>query len=135
MIRTLSIALLLLLGTAELAWADRILEQPEDAFELALSDVIFPGSASGTLIFKTCRDCNPTSMRVDGSTSYLLNGHPVTLDAFSRGVDKIRQTSGGNLGGTVYVFFDVKTKHINRLGVEYVAPRTGRNTRTGQEGR
>ena len=129
MIRIALTGTLLWLGAAGSAWADRLIEQPEDAYELTLSDVIMPGSESGTLIFKTCDECNPLSMRVDGRTRYLLNWRPVTLDAFMRSVDSIRQTRRGNEGATVYVFFDVKDQHVNRLGVEYV------DIREGQDGR
>ena len=128
MIRIVTTAMLLLLG-ANSTWADRVIEQPEDAYELSLRNVIMPGSESGTLIFKICEDCRPQSMRVDARTQYSLNGRPVTLDAFMKSVDSIRETARGDSDGTVYVFFDVETQHVNRLGVEYVASSAGQDGR------
>jgi hypothetical protein len=124
-------AIAIAIGSAGSAWADRVIEQPEDAYELAFENVIMPGSGVGTLLFKTCETCRSSSLRVDGRTLYMLNNKPMTFDAFSMAMEAIRHADGGGSGATVYVYFDVKTQNVNRLAVDYLDPATrqdGRNT-------
>jgi hypothetical protein len=133
MIRIAMSATLLLIGSVGAAWADRVIEQPEDAYELALGDVIMPGGAAGSVIVKPCEECRSTSLRTDAGTLYAVNSRWVAYEDFARAVEAMRQQSGGTKNATVYVFFDIKTQHVNRMAVDYRAADTG--AQRGQEGR
>ena len=121
--RAIFATLVLLLGSLSSAWGYRVLEQAEDAYELMLGEVSLPRSAAGSVIFKPCPDCNTTSLRVSGETTYLLNGSSLELSDFLEAAEAIRQQDGGNRNTAVYVFFDVDSKRVNRLELEHFTPR------------
>ena len=108
---------LLLATTAESA---RIVAQDEDAYELMLGDVALPGSTAGTVIFKTCGSCRTQSMRVSGTTVFQVHGQTVTFEDFSKAAEDFSQRDGGASSTIVYVFFDIKSQRVNRLGIDYL---------------
>lgn len=61
------------------------------AYEVALSDLRLPGNAHGTLGFRECSECDSQTIRVQGSTRYVLNGRTVTLEKFRSELDAIRR--------------------------------------------
>jgi hypothetical protein len=133
MIRIAMSVTLLLIGSAGVAWADRVVEQPEDAYELALGDVIMPGGQAGSVIVKPCEECRSTSLRTDAGTLYAVNNRWMAYEDFMKAVDAMREQRGVDKNATVYIFFDVKSQHVNRMAVDYRAPNSG--TQRGQEGR
>ena len=110
--------LILLLGSVSSAWAYRVLEQSEDAYELMLGEVSLPRGAAGTVIFKPCADCNTTALRVSAQTTYAVNGAAFELADFLELADEIRQQDGGNSETAVYIFFDIESKRVNRLHLD-----------------
>ena len=65
--------LIVLAGSLSTAWAYRVIEQPEDAYELMLGEVSLPRGVAGTVIFKPCAECTTTSLRVTSETAYFIN--------------------------------------------------------------
>ena len=116
--RAILTTLILLLGSVSSAWAYRVLEQTEDAYELMLGEVSLPRGAAGTVIFKPCADCDTTALRVSSQTTYAVNGAAFELADFLEAADEIRQLDGGNSGTAVYIFFDIESKRVNRLHLD-----------------
>lgn len=124
MIRTIQATAILMFAALTLftsaAQATRIIAQDEDAYELALGEVSLPGSEAGTVIFKACGDCKTQSMRVTGTTIYQVDGQTVTLKDFTLAAEDFRNRQGGASRTIVYVFFDTKSRRVNRLGMSYL---------------
>ena len=117
--RAIFATLVLLLGSLSSAWAYRVLEQTEDAYELMLGEVSLPRGAAGTVIFKPCPDCNTTAMRVSAETRYFVNGSPLELQDFLAWAEEIRKMDGGNQNTAVYIFFDIDSQRVNRLMLDH----------------
>ena len=119
MTRAAIATLILVLGAASSAWGYRVLEQVEDNYELMLGEVSLPRNSGGSVIFKPCAECLTTSLRVTASTIYLVNGSAVVLEDFLRAAEGFRDTDGGNRMTAVYVFYDIESKRVNRLAMDY----------------
>ena len=52
------------------------------AYEILLSNFQAPISASSTIVFRECDDCEPMHVRVNESTQYSINGRSVRLEDF-----------------------------------------------------
>lgn len=52
------------------------------AYEIILNNFQAPISASSTIVFKECDDCEPMHARVNESTRYSINGRSVRLEDF-----------------------------------------------------
>ncbi len=111
--------LALLLGGISSAWAYRVIEQTEDAYELVLGEVSLPRGDTGTVIFKPCPTCTTTSMRVTRATTYFVNGAPLAFPDFLEAAEAIRRMSRGSQNTAVYLFFDIESRRINRLAVDH----------------
>ncbi len=118
--RAIFATLVLLFGSLSSAWAYRVLEQTEDAYELMLGEVSLPRGVAGTVIFKPCPDCNTRSLRVSRETLYFVNGLALELADFRAAAEVIRQTNGGNQNTAVYVFFDIDSQRVNRLMLDHL---------------
>ena len=64
-----------------------------EAHELALSDVRVPVSLSGTIVFKTCVDCDALVIAVTPNTEYRINSKTYPLKEFRKRVFDIRDRS------------------------------------------
>ncbi len=53
-----------------------------EAYEVDLSNLRLPGSEYGTLTFKQCADCETQTLRVTGTTRYLINDRDFALAEF-----------------------------------------------------
>ena len=117
--RALFATLTLLLGSISSAWAYRVIEQTEDAYELVLGEVSLPRGESSSVIFKPCPACTITSLRVTSATTYFVNGVPLAFPDFLEAVEAIRRISRGNWNTAVYVFFDIESRRVNRLEIDH----------------
>ncbi len=117
--RALIVALAMLLSSISSAWAHRVIEQTEDAYELVLGEVSLPRRASGWMIFMPCPACTVTSLRVTSATTYFVNGVPLEFPEFLEAVEAIRRISRGEQSFAVYVFFDMESRRINRLKIDH----------------
>ena len=117
--RAIFATLALLLGSISSAWAYRVIEQTEDAYELVLGEVSLPRGVSSSVIFKACPVCTMTSLRVTSATTYFVNGTPLEFPDFLEAATAIRQMDGGNRNTAVYVFFDIKSRRVNRLELDH----------------
>ncbi len=117
--RAIFATLALLLGSISSAWAYRVIEQTEDAYELVLGEVSLPRGVSSSVIFKACPVCTMTSLRVTSATTYFVNGTPLEFPDFLEAAAAIRQMDGGNRNTAVYVFFDIKSRRVNRLELDH----------------
>ena len=111
--------LVLLLGTISSAWAYRVMEQTEDAYELVLGEVSLPRGVTGSIIFKPCPECATTSLRVSSTTTYLVNGAPLELPDLLEAAAAIRAMRGGSQNTAVYVFFDIESRRVSRLALDH----------------
>ncbi len=60
-----------------------------EAYEVALSDLSLSGSEYGTLTFKQCYDCDAQTLRVTGTTRYLINDRDFTLVEFKEQLKRV----------------------------------------------
>ena len=60
------------------------------AYEIALSDLRVPGTASGSLIFKKCADCDSQVILMSGQTQFIVNGESVGIREFRKTVFRVR---------------------------------------------
>jgi len=107
--------LIVLACALEPAWAVRVIEQPEGAYELALGDVSLPTGVTGTVTFRPCPDCSSTSLRVSSATRYFINGTAVTREDLLRNVERLQQTDGDWAETMVTVYYDRASHRINRI--------------------
>ncbi len=108
-----------LLGGISSAWAVRVLEQHEDAYELVLGDVSLPRGVTGSVRFRECPACRTTSLRVTSATTYFVNDTRLALPDFLELAEAIRDMDGGNDNTAVYVFFDIESRRVNRLKLDH----------------
>jgi len=101
------------------AWGYRVLEQPEDAYELSLSAVRLPANERGTVIFNACATCRTTTLRVTEATRYFANGTPIELGDLRELADDLRETTAGRELTAVYIYFDIASLRVNRLALSY----------------
>jgi hypothetical protein len=99
------------------AWAVRVIEQPEGAYELALGGVSLPAGATGSVSFRPCADCNPTSLRVSNATRYFVNGTAVPLEGLLRNVEQLQQTDGDWDSILLTVYYDRASHRVNRIAL------------------
>ncbi len=111
--------LILVLGGIGSAWAQRVIVQTEDAYELALGEVSLPRGDAGSVIFRPCPACTTTSMRVTEATTYFVNGTPLALADFLVAAEAIREMYRGNQRTAVYVFFNIESRRISRLKIDH----------------
>jgi hypothetical protein len=110
---------ILMLSSISSAWAYRVMEQMEDAYELVLGEVILPRGVSSSLIIRPCSDCMTTSLRVNRATTYFVNGATMEFPDFIKAAEAIRDMDGGNQNTAVYVFFDIESRQVNRLMLDH----------------
>jgi hypothetical protein len=104
-------ALLVTLALAGQAHATRVMQQPEEAYELSLGQVSLPQRVGGSVIFKPCPDCQTVGLRVTAATRYFVSGQEVTVDALAKATENLASTTH------VAVFFDKASKFVNRLKI------------------
>ena len=109
-------ALLAVLGTAH---ATRVLEQPERSYEIPLSQLTLPATASGGLTVKACDECAYATHVLGASTRYLVNNQPVEFVDFSRIVGDLRGNSGLLEKTVAGIFIDIDTGRVNRVSLNY----------------
>jgi hypothetical protein len=109
-------ALLAVLGTAH---ATRVLEQPERSYEISLSQLTLPATASGGLTIKACDACPYVTHVLSASTEYLVNNQPVEFVDFSRIAGDLRANSGLEERTVAGVFVDIDTGRVNRVSLNY----------------
>ena len=119
MIRVIIIATALLTGFTSSAWAYRVVEQLEDAYELTLGLVRLPANERATVVFTACENCRTTALRVTAETKYFANGAPVSLADLRDIADDLRATTVGRNDTLVYVYYDVASLRVNRLKLSY----------------
>ena len=92
------------------------LEIIEGAYELTLADISFPSSSFGTLTFRDCANCAPTSLSVEAETTYATAQGQLPLPAFLSRVAEL-----GNLGAAgatpVTVFYSLASGKVTRVEV------------------
>jgi hypothetical protein len=105
------------LGAMSSASAVRVLEQPEGAYELDPVTVTLPASSAGSVIFRSCPDCTTVTLRVSSTTTYEINGAPLTLEEFLRRTTELRESRGGWGESVLTVFYDVETHRVTRMAL------------------
>lgn len=93
------------------------LELTENAHELTLGDVTFPGSTVGTLIFTPCETCDAQSVRVDLETAYLTPQGPMALADFRAYAAELRLTPEADENTLVTVFRSTSDDRVTRVRI------------------
>lgn len=85
-----------------------------EVYEVDLIYLRLPGTASGTLAFSECADCNTRTIRVSPATRYVVNGQTVALADFRKvvaGITDRRNT-------IVDVFHDLESDAVTTVRVK-----------------
>jgi hypothetical protein len=114
--------LALALGAMSSAFAVRVLEQPEGAYELDPATVTLPASSVGSVIFRSCPDCSTVTLRVGTATTYEINRVPITFEEFLRRTTELGESSIGWGESLLTVFYDVETHRVTRIALFQRAP-------------
>jgi hypothetical protein len=109
------VAITITAATLSPAWAYRVLEQLEQAYELQLGQVRLPDGANGTVVFTPCSTCTTQSLRVTQETTYTISGSPVDLLTLREQADSLRATVDGQTRAAVYIFYDPASLRVRRL--------------------
>ena len=99
------------------AQATRVLKLIEGAYEALLADVVLPANAAGFVTLPPCSTCPPTSLGVDGQTTYLVENVPLTFAEFIEAAGSLI-ASGRGRDAAVYVYYDLETKRVTRLALD-----------------
>ena len=105
-------ALLALFGTVH---AERVLEQPEEGYELTLQQLTLPSTASGGVSMKRCDSCSYSTHVLTASTEYFVNGQPVPFLEFKRIAEELRASRRPPEATIAGLFVDVVTGRATRL--------------------
>lgn len=108
----------LLFAMALAAAADtRTLEIVEGAHELRFGNVSFPGSITGTVIFKDCASCDSTALRVTAATTYRTARGPAELPAFLERVAELEDAAPDTDSTPVTIFYSMATGRVTRISI------------------
>ena len=61
------------------------------SYEVHIKNLRIPGTSTGTVAFKECRDCDLITIRVTPDTRYVINGETLTLPEFRRAFVRSRR--------------------------------------------
>lgn len=109
--RTLAAFALLTMCVA--ANATRVMEQPERPYELSLTQITLPSSATGGLTIKACEDCAYNTHLLTSATLFYVNNRPLSYAEFREIADEIRGSRREN--ALVGVFVDVASGRVTRV--------------------
>jgi hypothetical protein len=107
-----TVALLAMLGTAHAA---RVLEQPEEGYELSLEQLTLPSSASGGVTMKLCDACAYSTHVLTSGTQYFVNGQKLSFDEFKQIANDLRADRVARETALTGLFIDVATGRVNRM--------------------
>lgn len=119
MIRKLIILVAGLVMISSSAWAYRVIDLPENAYELSLGVVTLPDSDRGSVIFTLCDDCRTMALGVTNETRYFVNRTPMSRDELREVASRRRATSAGRADTGVVVFYDTASLRVNRVVLVY----------------
>src|SRR5262245_50442993 len=115
-----TVALLAMLGTAHAAV--RVLEQPEEGYELTLTQLTLPSTASGGVAIKRCDECAYSTHILTSSTQYLLNNQVVSFAEFKRIADELSDDRVARETALACLFIDVDTGRVTRMALLHKGP-------------
>lgn len=111
-----TVALLAVLSTAQAA---RILEQPEEGYELKLAQLTLPSTASGGVTMKRCDDCTYSTHVLTSATQFFVNGQVLPFDEFKRIADGLRANSVARETVLANLYIDVDTGRVTRVTLRH----------------
>ena len=111
-----TVTLLAMFGTAQAA---RVLEQPEQGYEVALDQLTLPSTASGGVAMKRCDECAYSTHVLTSSTQYFVNGRVLPFDEFKRIADGLRADRVARATALTCLFVDVGTGRVTRMTLLY----------------
>lgn len=109
----ISLAALGLSGAA----SSQTLEITESAHELTLSNVILPSSTAGTLIYKSCAECDSVGAQVRQNTRYVAPAGEMALADFREYIIELNATNSPESEIYVTVFRSVADGTVSRVKV------------------
>jgi hypothetical protein len=110
------LATLLLLGLVNTAGAERVLRDVERPFEITVGQLTLPKDTSGPLTLRACDSCKFNSYRLQGTTTFVLDGREIKYADFARAVDALRGSAAAD-ATVVSVFIDRTTENVTRVAV------------------
>lgn len=108
-----------LLAVFSTAHATRVLEQPERSFEISLSQLTLPSSASGGLTVKACDECAYSTHVLSAATQYFVNQQVVAFEDFSRIAGEVRANRRALDTAIAGVYIDIDTGRVTRVALVY----------------
>ena len=105
---TQKLLVLIFLGLSLTAAAD--FRTITEVHEVNLIFLRLPGTASGTLSFAECADCDSQTIRVSPATRYVINGRTLSLADFKRAVARITNRRDTNIDVSHHLESDTVTR-------------------------
>jgi hypothetical protein len=111
------VATVALLAAFASAHAQRVLEQPEEGYELTLAQLTLPSTASGGVTMKRCDDCPYSTHVLTASTRFEVNGRMLPFLEFKQIVDELRDDRVAREAAATGLFIDVGTGRVTRVAL------------------
>ena len=107
-----TVALIAMFGTAQ---AQRVIDQPEEGYELMLDQLTLPATASGGVTMKRCEACAYSTHVLTNATEYYVNRQLVPFAEFKRVADELHADRNAIKTTFVGLFVEVGTGRATRL--------------------
>ena len=111
-----TVVLLAVLGTANAA---RVIEQPEEGYELTLAQLTLPSSGSGGVTMKLCDSCAYSTHVLTASTQNFVNGQALPFAEFKRIADGLRDDRDARETALTCLFVDIGTGRVTRMTLSH----------------
>lgn len=114
--RTFALISLAALGLSSAA-SGQTLQITESAHELTLTDVILPSSTAGTLIYKSCAECDSVGVSVRQSTRYIAPTGEMSLVDFKDYIIDLKASTPEGSPIYVTVFRSTDDGSVSRVKI------------------
>lgn len=106
----------LLTLTVSLRTDGRDLVLTEGAYELVLTDIELPATATGRVAFRPCAGCARLNLPVTADTAYFIDGGRLGFTRFLESVTKLR-ASGARNTSFVGLYYAMDSSRVTRIEI------------------
>ncbi|MGI9258947.1 MAG: hypothetical protein ACR2QQ_08935 [Gammaproteobacteria bacterium] len=107
--------IVLLASFAASAWAYRVVELVEEAYEVGLEDLDLPARSPGNAVVRPCSGCTAIYLTLDGRTTFFIQDRPTDYATFFELTNEIRDSSSDPSSITFGVFYRPGSAIVTRI--------------------
>jgi hypothetical protein len=108
-------AVVLLASFAASAWAYRVVELVEEAYEVGLPDLDLPLRSPGNAVVRPCAGCASVNLALDGRTTFFIQDRPTDYATFLELTNEIRDSSIDPSSVSFGVFYRPGSALVTRI--------------------